>query len=207
MADWQMKGVYFKSCNCAPGCPCDFMSPPTYGPCEGFIGMRVDDGSFDGVSLAGSKWCVAFHWPGPLHEGNGTVKPYLDPSMSEEQMGAIGQILGGQAGGSWFEVLASIVTEVKDPAVVPIDFQVDGRRGTIKVGAAMENRFAPIKNPVTGDDETVRIAIPGGLEYSRGEGVAEILVSDTLRSTDEIAFDHGGVHTSLVIDQDWGSDR
>ena len=28
MADWQMKGVYFKSCNCAPGCPCDFESPP-----------------------------------------------------------------------------------------------------------------------------------------------------------------------------------
>jgi len=207
MADWKMKGVYFKSCNCAPGCPCDFMSPPTQGPCEGFIGMRVDEGSFDGVSLAGSRWCVAFHWPGPLHEGNGTVKPYLDPSMSEAQMNSIGQILSGQAGGSWFEVLASIVTEVKDPAVAAIDFQVEGRRGTITVGDAMANSFAPIKNPITGEEETVRVAIPGGMEYSRGDGLAEILVSETLRSTDEIAFDHGGVHTSLVTNQDWGSDR
>jgi hypothetical protein len=71
----------------------------------------------------------------------------------------------------------------------------------------MENGFAPITNPVTGQEETVQVAIPGGMEYSRGEGVAEILRSDTLRSTDEIAFSHGGVHTSLVSDQDWGSDR
>jgi hypothetical protein len=41
--------------------------------------------------------------------------------------------LSGQNGGSWFEVVASIVTEVKDPAIVPIDFQIDGRNGTITV--------------------------------------------------------------------------
>jgi hypothetical protein len=204
---WSMKGTYFKSCNCDPGCPCDFMSPPTQGPCEGFIGMRVDGGDFDGVALAGSKWCVAFHWPGPLHEGNGTLKPYLDSSMSPEQMESIGKILSGQHGGSWFEVVASIVTEVKDPGIVPIDFEIEGRAGTISVGDTMENRFAPIKNPVTGDEETIRVAIPGGMEYSRGDGLAEILASSVLRSTDEIAFDHGGVHTSLVSAQDWGSDR
>lgn len=27
MAEWRMTGTYFKSCNCDPGCPCDFMSP------------------------------------------------------------------------------------------------------------------------------------------------------------------------------------
>jgi hypothetical protein len=204
---WRMKGTYFKSCNCDPGCPCDFMSKPTRTECTGFIGMNVDGGDFDGVELAGSKWCVAFHWPGPLHEGNGTLKPYLDSSMKPEQMEAIGKILSGQNGGRWFEVVASIVTEVKDPGIVPIDFQVDGRTGTIKVGDVMENSFAPIKNPVTGEDETVQIAIPGGLEYSRDDGVGEILQSSVLRSTDEIAFDLAGVHTSLVSRQDWGDDR
>ena len=103
--------------------------------------------------------------------------------------------------------MASIVTDVKEPAVVPIDFQLEGRRGTITVGDRMENRFAPIKNPVTGDEETVRVCIPGGPGYSRGDGVAEILTSQTLRSTDEIAFDHRGVLTSLVEHQDWGNDR
>lgn len=207
MADWKMKGVYFKSCNCDPGCPCDFMSRPTQGHCEGFLGMQVEEGSFDDVSLDGAKWCVAYHWPGPLHEGNGTVKPYFDNGLSQEQMGALGQILTGQAGGSWFELVASIVTDVKEPVVTSIDFDVSGKTGTIKVGDAMENQFSPIKNPVTGDDENIQVRIPGGMEYSEGDGEAEVLTSEVLRSTDDIAFDHAGSHTSLVARQTWGSHR
>jgi hypothetical protein len=45
------------------------------------------------------------------------------------------------------------------------------------------------------------------MEYSRGDGVGDILESHPRRSTDEIAFSHGGVHTSLVSNQDRGSDR
>jgi hypothetical protein len=207
MTEWRMAGTYFKSCNCAPGCPCDFMSRPTYEECTGFIGMRVTEGSFDGIPLDGAKWVVAFHWPGPLHEGNGTVKPYFDRETTDEQRDALGQILTGQVGGSWFEVLASIVTEVKEPAVVPIDFQVSGKQGEIRVGEAMENRFEPIKNPVTGDEESVQVRIPGGMEYSEDEGEAEILRSEILRSSDEIAFDLSGCHTSLVERQNWGNHR
>jgi hypothetical protein len=207
MAEWSMSGTYFKSCNCDPGCPCDFMSEPTHHECTGVIGMKVDHGQFDGVSLDGAKWAVAYHWPGPLHEGNGTVKPYFDPSTSPEQLNALGQILTGQAGGSWFEVVASIVTTVKDPAIVPIDFEVSGKMGTVKIGDTIENRFGPIKNPVTGDEAEVYIRIPGGLEYSPDRGEAAILQSQTMVSRDEIAFDCTGSHTSLVEQQTFGSHR
>ena len=206
MPDWRMTGIYFKSCSCNPGCPCDFMSEPTHHECEGILGMAVDQGTFDGVSLDGVKWAVAYHWPGPLHEGNGTVKPYFDVSTSEEQMGALGQILTGQAGGAWFEVISTIVSEVKDPAVVPIEVEVSGRTGKIKLGDVVENAFAPIKNPVTGDDEQVFVRIPGGMEYSE-DGSAEVLQSQTLRSTDDIAFDRPGSHVSLVERQTFGSHR
>src|SRR5579872_4241785 len=60
MAQWRMSGTYFKSCNCDPGCPCDFMSRPTRVKCEGVCGMQVDTGHFDGVSLDGVKWAVAY---------------------------------------------------------------------------------------------------------------------------------------------------
>src|SRR5438552_120086 len=99
MSEWRMTGTYFKSCNCDPGCPCDFMSEPTYHKCEGVLGMKVDQGHFGDVSLDGVKWAVAYHWPGPLHEGNGTVKPYFDPATTPDQLTALGQILTGQAGG------------------------------------------------------------------------------------------------------------
>lgn len=208
MPDWTMSGTYFKSCNCAPGCPCDFMSEPTHHECEGVLGMKVSSGSFDGVSLEGAKWAVAYHWPGPLHEGNGTVKPYFDPATTEEQMNGLGQILTGQAGGAWFEVLASIITEVKEPAVVPIDFDVKGKNGAIKIGDVIENHFESLKNPVTGEEYQVQVVIPGGMEYSdRSEGKAEILTTPMMRSTDEIAFDHSGCHTSLVEEQTFGSHR
>jgi hypothetical protein len=206
MAEWRMAGTYFKSCSCDPGCPCDFMSEPTHHECEGILGMEVTKGNLDDVALDGIKWAVAYHWPGPLHEGNGTVKPYFDVAMSEEQMGALGQILTGQAGGTWFEVVASIVSDVKEPAVVPIDVQVADRKGTIKIGDVIENEFAPIKNPVTSEDENVLIQVPGGMEYS-GEGFADVLQSSTLRSTDEIGFDRPASHVSLVENQEFGSHR
>jgi len=168
--------------------------------------MKVNEGHFENVSLNDVKWAVAYHWPGPLHEGNGTVKPYFDTSTNPDQLNALGQILTGQAGGSWFEVLASIITEVKAPAIVPIDFEVSGKNGTIKIGDGIENRFAPIRNPVTGDETSAQVRIPGGLEYS-DQGEAEILRSEVMRSSDEIAFDHAGSHTSLVAHQTFGSHR
>jgi hypothetical protein len=206
MADWRMTGTYFKSCNCDPGCPCDFMSAPTHHKCEGVLGMKVDEGHFGEVSLDGVKWAIAYHWPGPLHEGNGTVKPYFDPATTEEQLGALGQILTGQAGGTWFEVLASIITEVKQPAIAPIDFEVSDKTGKIKIGDMIENRFAPLKNPVTGQDVPIQVRIPGGMEYS-DQGEAEILRSELMRSTDEIGFDHASCHTSLVERQTFGNHR
>jgi hypothetical protein len=206
MAEWRMTGTYFKSCNCDPGCPCDFMSAPTHHKCEGVLGMKVEQGNFDGVSLDGVKWAVAYHWPGPLHEGNGTVKPYFDTTTKPEQLNALGQILMGQAGGGWFEMLATIVSEVKQPAIVDIDFEFSGKSGKIKIGDAIENRFDSIKNPVTGDEASVQVRIPGGLEYS-DQGEAEIVRSEVMRSTDEIDFDCTGSHTSLVAHQTFGSHR
>jgi hypothetical protein len=207
MADWQMTGTYFKSCNCDPGCPCDFMSEPTHHKCEGVLGMNVDQGHFDSVSLDGVKWAVAYHWPGPLHEGNGTVKAYFDPSTSEEQLNGLGQILTGQAGGGWFELVASIVSEMKDPAIAPIEFDIQGARGEVRIGDVIENRFAAIPNPVTGDDTDVYVRIRGGLEYSPNGGEARIVRSETMRSTDELAFDYTGCDTSLVEHQTFASNR
>jgi hypothetical protein len=103
-------------------------------------------------------------------------------------------------------MLSTIVTEVKQPAIVDIDFEFSGKAGKIKIGDVIENRFAPIRNPVTGDESSVQVRIPGGLEYS-DQGVAEIVRSEVMRSTDEIGFDYSGCHTSLVEQQTFGSHR
>src|SRR5574341_1025069 len=85
---WRLKGKYLKSCNCDPGCPCEFWARPTYTTCEGMLGMHVDEGNFGKTSLTGVNWVVQYHWPGPLHEGHGTVLPILDERASAAQRDA-----------------------------------------------------------------------------------------------------------------------
>jgi hypothetical protein len=79
--------------------------------------------------------------------------------------------------------------------------------GTIKIGDVAENRFGPIKNPVTGESAEVYVRIPGGMEYAQNGGEALVLRSEVTRSTDAIAFDCVGSHTSLVEQQTFGSHR
>lgn len=209
MSDWEMRGVYFKSCNCAYGCPCDFWAPPTNGLCEGMSGMLVDGGRYEGgdlaVDLAGVKWVTAFRWPGPLHEGNGTIKAYFDPSIRDDQLRALKRILSGRAGGAWFELMAEIVSDVREPALLPIVFEVDGRHGEIRIGEELETVFTPLRNPVDGTEHIASVVIPNGLEYPP-EG-AEVVDTPVLRSTGEVAFDHAGCHTSFVERQVFSSLR
>jgi hypothetical protein len=71
----------------------------------------------------------------------------------------------------------------------------------------MVNEFGPINNPVTSDEVVAQTVLPGGFEYDPNTGAADILQSQTLRSTDAIAFDCTASHTSLVAKQTFGSHR
>ncbi len=41
---------------------------------------------------------VLYSWPGALHQGNGTVQPFIEKKASEEQRNALLTILSGQGG-------------------------------------------------------------------------------------------------------------
>ena len=82
---WRMKGQYIKNCNCISACPCDTTGfPYPEKGCEGMAGMYISEGHFGTVSLDGLSWIVVYSWPGALHEGNGTVQPFLDKKASED---------------------------------------------------------------------------------------------------------------------------
>src|SRR5437899_12855290 len=106
--DWYIEGVWLKSCNCDPGCPCDFNQRPTRGYCEGMAAMRIDRGHFGEVELDGLKFAAVVHWPGPMHEGNGEVQPIVDARATSEQRGAVLEIMSGRHGDPLFEVMAYI---------------------------------------------------------------------------------------------------
>ena len=197
--NWRMKGHYMKNCNCIATCPCDTVGLPYPAGegCFGMSGMAILEGHFGDVPLGGLKWAVTYRWPGPLHEGNGEVQPFVDASANAEQRDALLQILSGQAGNAWFEVLASIVTTVHEPQFVPIELTFDKkkRNARMTIPGALETVSAPLTVPATGDEQEVHVQMPSGMEYKE-YAVAQAAV---LKGTGAIQFDLEGTHSSLAV--------
>ena len=195
--EWRMKGQYVKNCNCIASCPCDTAGRPYPHPgCEGMSAMHIVEGHFGNVRLDWLNWAAAYHWPGALHEGNGTLQPFIDQRATAAQRDALLQILSGQAGDAWFEVLASIVTTVHEPQFLPIHFEFDRqkRRARVSVPGFFETVSEPLKVPATGNEQRVTVRMPDGMEYKE----MEVAATAVLKGTGPIQFNHQGTHSSLA---------
>ena len=194
---WKLKGKWMKNCSCNAGCPCDFWAEPTRHICEGMLGMDVEDGYFNNVPLKGVKFVVKYKWPGPLHEGNGTVQPFFDSKMTQEQRDAVGQILLGKAGNVWFEVIASLVTTVLEPKIAPIHFEHDIKnvRAKVSIQGYVETVTEPIKNIKTGDNHRISVLLPNGMEYKMAETGSAVVN----KGSGEIKYDWPNSHSSLAL--------
>lgn len=197
MPNWKMKGQYVKNCNCLASCPCDtggFPAPHKF--CEGLVAMNIQEGDFDGVNLSGLKWAGIVHWPGALHEGNGTMEAFVDERANEEQRKALLTILTGQAGGTIFEILSQIITTVHGPHFVNITWEFDKkkRRAQVSIPGFVETTTEPLTVPATGDEQRVIVRMPGGFEYKE----MEVAQAASLKSTGAIKFDWQKTHSSLA---------
>ena len=99
---WQISGQYAETCNCKLLCPCitsNLAATPTDGDCKAALGMRIDKGHKDGVSLDGVSFVVILQSKGPMGAGNMTVGLVVDSAASQEQVDAVTAIASGQAGG------------------------------------------------------------------------------------------------------------
>jgi hypothetical protein len=195
--DWRLKGEWVKNCNCAYGCPCDFNARPTNGTCHGLVAMNIAEGRFGDVSLDGLRFAVTVDFPGPLHEGNGTIQPIIDERATPDQRDALLQIMSGQhsAEGTLFHIFSLIVTKVVDPVFAPIEFRFDMRRRTARVSipGILETEVEPIRNPVTGAEHRIQVVMPEGFEHHMAE-VAHARID----STGGIKFQVSQGHSSLA---------
>src|SRR5258708_27834639 len=123
--DWRLKGEWIKNCNCAFGCPCDFNARPTNGYCKGLVGMHITEGYFGDVRLDGLNFCATVDFPGPLHEGNGTLQVIIEERATPAQSEAVFGILSGQnsAEGTIFNIFSLITSKMLDPIFAQIRFE------------------------------------------------------------------------------------
>jgi hypothetical protein len=172
-AKWFFDADFLQACNCDFGCPCEFSARPTQGYCEGMVGYRINHGRYKDVPLDGLGIALAVHWPKAIHEGNGIAVPFIDVNANAPQRDAIMQIISGQAGGMPFEIIVQTFSKILEPQFVPIHFQINGRSSSLIVGdGAMNIVLEPIKNPVTGEPEDVRIQHSTGFIFKEADCVA-----------------------------------
>lgn len=189
MTSWEVKGDGVANCNCSYGCPCQFNDLPTRGHCEAAVGFRIDRGHFGDVRLDGLLAAGVYAWPGPVHEGNGTMQLIVDERADERQRDALVRIMLGEETESmatmWW--VYSMMCSTKLPtiyAAIDLDIDVDARRARVVVPGLLEVNSEPIRNPVTGMEHRVRIDMPNGFEYR----IAEI-GSGTTRATGDIKLE------------------
>lgn len=180
MTGWEVHGQELNNCNCDAGCPCQFMSPPTYGTCEFVAAFRFESGHFGDVDLGGTVAAMLVQFPGPVHEGNGTLRIIIDENASLAQRNALGQIMTGahtDEMATMFWVLSAMSPNKPEPLYRPIDLKIDmeNRRGHCVIPDIVETQVAPIRNPVTGQPHRARIDIPHGFEFR----IAEIATGST----------------------------
>ena len=174
MVNWELHGMEFGNCNCDYSCPCQFNALPTHGQCRAIGFFRIDRGHFGKIQLDGRKMALIASWPGPVHEGGGTMQPVIDVTADSAQRDALLKILTGQETdpmATFFAVYAAMCSTIHEPVFTEIHFDADmeGRMARCEAVGIALGRGEPIRNPVTLAAHRVRINLPNGFEYLQNE--------------------------------------
>jgi len=192
VATWQIAGTYIEFCNCDPGCGCNFRGFPSSpeGNCEALISHVIESGSFDAVDLVGAKASWALWWPGPIHDKGGRGHAYID-CETDEQFDALARIWRGEEGYGLFEIFNSTLDETTAVDRASLDLTVDGWRSRVAIEGVAETAMTPLTNPVTGEENEVRIVKKSGFIWRDGE----IAQSETFRvDLPEMTWNLSGRH-------------
>ena len=169
---WSIEADYLQACNCDYGCPCEFEAPPSRGFCQGVGAWRINQGRYGDVVLNGLGLGFAIHTPEAMHKGNGTGVIFFDEKATPPQRDALLTIATGQAGGMPFEIIAMIIKKLLPPQYVPFYFDFKGRNSTVKIGNLVTIAMEPVKNPVSGEPEQIRVEHGTGFIFKSAEVVS-----------------------------------
>jgi hypothetical protein len=192
VAEWRIVGTYLETCNCDPGCGCNFRGFPSSpeGNCEAFVAHAIESGSYDGLDLSGAKVAWALWWPGPIHDKGGRGHAYVDCG-TDEQFDALARMWRGEEGYGFFEIFNSTFDEPSAVDRAAVSLEVDGTRSRFSVDGVGESVLTPLTNPVTGAENTARIVKDTGFIWRDGR----IAQSETMRvELPEMSFDLSGRH-------------
>jgi len=141
--DWAIKGELFLNCNCTVFCPCVVSlgkHPPTEGSCKAWMAIAIDEGNYEGESLAGLNVGLMVEIPGRMAEGNWKVAAYVDDRASGKAYNGLLQILSGAAGGTT-GLFTILVSEIIHAEREKVEIMREGRRRGLYVGRKIQGEI------------------------------------------------------------------
>jgi len=199
--EWSVKGPHFLNCNCDYGCPCQFMALPTDGTCKALFVLRIDEGHYGDTKLNGLIGINIWDWPGPIHEGNGTMQSIIDERADDAQRAALTAVLqgeGAEPGTVMLAIYRAMCTTVLDPVFAPAELNIDvaARTASLKVPGLVEAAVDPLKNPVSGAEWQARIDLPAGKEFHQAE-----VATGRTKATGAVPLEFTNSHAHLVSNE------
>lgn len=164
---YQLEGRLLEVCDCDVLCPCWVGEDPDRGTCDSAQAWRIDRGTIDGLDVTGRTIAVLAHIPGNVLNGNWRTVFFVDDSATAEQRQALVDVWMGNRGGPVAD-LAQLFGEIVAVEQVPIAFEVEGGRGTLRIGEVTEAELAPFQGAtggVTVLQDTLFSTIPGSSAY------------------------------------------
>jgi len=134
------------SCSCDVFCPCVISlgkHSPSEGTCQGWVGIRIDDGRYGAADLSGLNAGLLLDIPGPMGRGNWKVAAYIDERADADAMAGLTSILSGSAKGST-GVLAILTGEFLGAYQVPVDYETDGDIRRFNIPKKITGEIRPI---------------------------------------------------------------
>jgi hypothetical protein len=188
---YRVRGTYLESCNCDAPCPCRRIAGrpggrSTHGICDGALSWSIDEGSADGVDLAGLGIVLASRYNDDEEGSPWTFALYVDERGDAAQREALGRIFSGELRGTALDHFPW-AWKASDPlGVEPARIEIDHTpgRGWFRAGEQVSVRVsAPYAGP-----ETITCVIPGHEREGR-----ELVVEQLQVDADPLGFDYRGV--------------
>ena len=146
MEKWTLKGELILNCSCTIFCPCVVSlgkHPPTEGQCQGWAGIRIDEGQSGETDLSGLNVALLLDIPGNMARGNWTAAAYIDERASDADFEKLVNIFSGKARGTTglFSILVSTFLGAER---APVSFEREGEKRRLVVPKRIIGEVEPI---------------------------------------------------------------
>jgi len=133
-ARYHLAGAFYEACDCYTICPCWTGNSPDEGQCTGIFAWDIEQGTIDGVDVAGLRAVsVSQHAGFRGDDARQRVVILIDDTATQRQSDALVAAFTGGLGGPLQE-LADLLGELLAVEHAPIALRREGRLTSLTVG-------------------------------------------------------------------------